>query len=247
MYDLPNAMQIDHVRGGGVGRLTVKHPDDVVIVMAMRTPLCKARKGGYKDMSSDELMLATFKAARKRMGPIDPAIVEDITVGTVLTPGAPYRARAASLAAGFPDTTAVQTINRFCSSGLMAVSVIANGIRNKEIECGLAVGFESMTAKCVPVFGVRALLFALLTGLASPDRGVGDGFSEEIMANQQSADCMQPMGWTSENVAQDFNISREAMDEYAAKSHTRAERARADGSFKDEMCVGSSSSVKSTG
>lgn len=116
--------------------------------MAMRTPLCKARKGGYKDMKSDELLYETFKAARRRMGDIDPAIVEDIVVGTVLTPGAPYQARAVALATGFPESAGLQTVNRFCSSGLMAVANVANAIRNKEIECGLAIGFESMTAKC---------------------------------------------------------------------------------------------------
>lgn len=55
-------------------------------------------------------------------------------------------ARASALAAGFPDTVPVQTLNRFCSSGLMAVSNIANGIRNGEMEIGFAVGFESMSA-----------------------------------------------------------------------------------------------------
>lgn len=130
-----------------MARLSVKSPDDVVVTMAFRTPLCKARKGGFRDMRSDELLLETLKAARKRMGALDPAVVQDITVGTVLTPEAPYVARAAALAAGFPETTPVQVINRFCSSGLMAISTVANAIRNKEIDCGLAVGYENMSAK----------------------------------------------------------------------------------------------------
>ncbi|EON67617.1 hypothetical protein W97_06760 [Coniosporium apollinis CBS 100218] len=201
-------------RASAVDRLSTKNPDDVVVTMAFRTPLCKARKGGFKAMGSDELLLATFKAARARMGLLDPAVIQDITVGTVLTPEAPYAARAAALTAGFPETAAVQVINRFCSSGLMAISTVANAIRNQEIDCGLAVGYENMSA--------------------NPDKGT-QGFSEEIMACPAAADCKMPMGWTSENVAKEFNITREAMDLYAARSHTRAERARATGLFKEEI------------
>lgn len=71
----------------------------------------------------------------------------DVCVGTVLTPDAAYFARAAMLAAGFPDTVPVQVINRFCSSGLMAVTTIANQVRNGQIDIGLAVGVESMSEK----------------------------------------------------------------------------------------------------
>jgi acetyl-CoA acyltransferase 1 len=78
---------------------------------------------------------------------IDPKLIGDVCVGTVLPVGAPYEARAAALAAGIPETTPVQVINRFCSSGLMAVTTIANQIRVGQIEIGLAVGVESMTSK----------------------------------------------------------------------------------------------------
>ena len=71
----------------------------------------------------------------------------DVCVGTVLTPDAAYFARAAMLAAGFPDTVPVQVINRFCSSGLMAVTTIANQVRSGQIVIGLAVGVESMSEK----------------------------------------------------------------------------------------------------
>lgn len=121
-------------------------------------------------MESDELLLSFFNAIIPKMK-IDPALVEDITIGNCIgelpfftgtlnqdeqcnkltisfriAPGAAYIGRAAALTAGFPEATACQIINRFCSSGLMAVSIIANNIRNGEIECGLAVGFESMSA-----------------------------------------------------------------------------------------------------
>lgn len=81
------------------------------------------------------------------MSKIDPSLINDICVGNVLSSGAAYEARAAALAAGFPIITSVQVINRFCSSGLMAVTAIANAIRAGQIEIGLAVGVESMSFK----------------------------------------------------------------------------------------------------
>lgn len=68
-------------------------------------------------------------------------------MGTVLTPNGAYEARAASMAAGIPETTPVQVINRWCSSGLMAVTDIANKVKVGQIEVGLAVGMESMSSK----------------------------------------------------------------------------------------------------
>lgn len=117
----------------------------VVITMALRSPLCKAKRGHYKDMEADELLLSFFKAIIPEMK-IQPHLVEDIVVGNVIAPGIAYVARASALAAGFPESTACEIVNRFCSSGLMAVSIVANNIRNNEIEVGLAVGFESMSA-----------------------------------------------------------------------------------------------------
>jgi acetyl-CoA acyltransferase 1 len=78
---------------------------------------------------------------------INPEIIEDICVGTVLPKGPTYVARSAALAAGIPETVPIQTINRFCSSGLMAVTTIASEIRAGQIELGLAVGVESMSWK----------------------------------------------------------------------------------------------------
>ncbi|CCA67700.1 probable POT1-acetyl-CoA C-acyltransferase, peroxisomal [Serendipita indica DSM 11827] len=198
--------------GSGRARLEAKSPDDVVVTMAIRSPMCKARKGGFKDTRSDELLTAMFKAAIANCQ-VDPKSIEDICVGTVLPPRAPYEARAAALAAGIPETTPLQTINRFCSSGLMAVTTISNQIRAGQIEIGLAVGVESMTMNA--------------------DRDTG--YSEEIMQHPVAKDCKMPMGWTSENVATEFNISRESMDEFAALSFQRASKAQKEGIFKTEI------------
>ena len=79
--------------------------------MALRSPLCKARKGGYRDMQDDELLTAFLRAVVPRMK-IDPALVEDISFGTVLPPRVGYLVRAAALASGFPHTTCFQVVQR---------------------------------------------------------------------------------------------------------------------------------------
>ena len=118
------------------------------------------------------------------------------------------------LAAGFPVTTGGSSVNRFCSSGLKAVQDIANQISMGSIDCGIAIGAESMSA--------------------GGDR-LDKPFHPEIIKNSDAADCLQPMGQTSENVGKDFNISREAQDRYAAESYQRAERAQKAGWFDDEI------------
>jgi acetyl-CoA acyltransferase 1 len=122
--------------------------------------------------------------------------------------------RAAALAAGFPNTTAASSVNRFCSSGLKAVQDIADQIAQGSISVGLALGAESMS---------------------TPPAGAFRPFTEEILKNQEAADCLQPMGQTSENVGSDFNITREMQDRYAAESYQRAEKAQKNGWFEDEI------------
>ncbi len=162
---------------------------------------------------------------------IDPALVGDICVGTVLTPDAAYHARAASLAAGFPESVPVQCINRFCSSGLMAITTIANQIRSGQIEVGLAVGVESMSEKYI---SSPRLTRRRTDVIHSPDKG-GPQQSELISENAASRDCIKPMGWTSENVAEEFIVTREEQDRFAALSFQRAEHAQNSGYFDKEI------------
>lgn len=128
---------------------------------------------------------------------------------------AAYKLRAAALAAGFPNTAGASSVNRFCSSGLKATADIAHSISNGSIEVGVACGAESMS-----LGGDR---------LEKP-------FDESVLSqSQEAADCAQPMGWTSENVSRDFNVTRGEMDKYAAESFQRAEKAQAAGWFDDEI------------
>lgn len=118
------------------------------------------------------------------------------------------------LAAGFSHTAGASSVNRFCSSGLKAVQDIANQISLGSIDIGVAMGAESMSAG-----GDR---------LEKP-------FHPDIVKNQEAADCMQPMIQTSENIGNDFNISRQRQDEYACESFRRAEVAQKAGWFDDEI------------
>jgi len=192
---------------------TSKNPDDIVVTFAARTPLTKAFKGGLKDTPIDYLLMQLFQHALEK-SKIDPKLVEDISVGNVNEPYIPYKARAAALAAGFPNTTALSSVNRFCSSGLMAIQGIANQISSGSIEIGLAVGVESMSQ--------------------SPKEGLSLA-PEVLSASQEAEDCLQPMGQTSENVGKDFNVPREAQDRFAAKSYQKAEHAQKSGWFDEEI------------
>jgi len=197
----------------GLSAITTKNPDDIVITLAIRTPLCKAYKGGLKDTPLDGIVYKMLKEV-VRKSRLDPQMVEDICLGNVSDSKAAYYVRAAMLAAGFPNTTAGSSVNRFCSSGLKAVQDIANQIATGSISVGVAVGAEHMTTG-----GDR---------LTRP-------FFDEILENQEACDCMQPMGHTSENVGKDFNITREMQDKFAAESYRRAEVAQKAGWFDDEI------------
>jgi acetyl-CoA acyltransferase 1 len=185
-----------------------------VITLAIRTPLTKAKKGGFKDTSLEYLVFALLEQVRLRSN-IDPALVEDICLGNVSDGKAAYKLRAASLAAGFPNTASASTVNRFCSSGLKATADIAHAISQGSIAIGVAMGAESMSA------GGDAL-----------DQPLDEGVSSR---SKEAEECMMPMGWTSENVSRDFGITREQMDAYAAESFQRAERAQKEGLFADEI------------
>lgn len=128
---------------------------------------------------------------------------------------AAYKVRAAALAAGFPNTAGASSVNRFCASGLKATADIANSITNDVISIGIAMGAENMT-----VGGDK---------LDQP-------FDEAVTsASQEAEDCMQPMGWTSENVSKDFGVNRDLMDAFAAESFQKAEAAKNAGWFADEI------------
>lgn len=127
---------------------------------------------------------------------------------------APFMMRASGIAAGFPVTTAVSTVSRWCSSGLLAVEAVAQKVASGSIDIGIALGAESMSS--------------------NPDNG-SPQFSPELLTNPTIKDLTELMPWTSENVARDFGITREKQDEFAAASFQKAEAAQKAGWTADEI------------
>jgi acetyl-CoA acyltransferase 1 len=131
----------------GKAKLLEKNADDVVVTACLRTAFAKGGKGGFKDTMAADLMAGTLKGLLDR-SKIDPNLVEDVCVGTVLAPGGgATEMRAAALVAGFPTSTAVRTLNRQCSSGLQACVDVANQIKTGMIEIGVGAGVESMSTQ----------------------------------------------------------------------------------------------------
>eukprot|EP00928_Gymnodinium_smaydae_P053168 TRINITY_DN3721_c0_g2_i1.p1 TRINITY_DN3721_c0_g2~~TRINITY_DN3721_c0_g2_i1.p1 ORF type:complete len:465 (+),score=134.01 TRINITY_DN3721_c0_g2_i1:193-1395(+) len=201
-----------------MGAIGTKSPDDVVIVSALRTPIGRAKKGGFKDTMPDDLLKATLEGVVKQSG-IDPKVVGDVVVGNVQLGGA-YAgpARMAQLRAGFPVDVPIHSVNRQCSSGLQAVAHVANAIRGGMIDVGIGAGVESMTQGGAPGGG------------APPPVNLN-----ELMANKLAKDCLVPMGVTAENVASRYGITREEQDKMGVESHKKALAAQAAGKFKDEI------------
>ncbi|KAL1965040.1 hypothetical protein VTN77DRAFT_6100 [Rasamsonia byssochlamydoides] len=199
----------------GVAALTEKHPDDIVVTCALRTAITKGGKGGFKDTAAADLLAGVFKGLISRSR-IDPKLVNDIAVGSVLPPGGgATEFRAAALVAGFPETTAVRSLNRQCSSGLQAIVDIANEIRAGVIDIGVGAGVESMSLQYGP--------------------GAVTEFSELLESHMEAANCKVPMGVLSEQMAQDRNITRAEQDAFAASSYQKAAKAQKAGLFDEEI------------
>ncbi|PON66109.1 Thiolase [Trema orientale] len=189
--------------------------DDVVIVAAYRTALCKSKRGGFKDTHADDLLAPVLKALIDKTS-LNPSEVGDIVVGTVLAPGSQRASecRMAAFYAGFPETVPIRTVNRQCSSGLQAVADVAAAIRAGFYDIGIGAGLESMTINPMAWEG---------------------SVNPKVKIFEQAQNCLLPMGVTSENVASRFGVSRKEQDQAAVESHRRAAAATAAGKFKEEI------------
>ncbi|KAJ4489297.1 3-ketoacyl-CoA thiolase [Lentinula edodes] len=190
----------------GLAAVLEKKPDDVVITFAKRTATGRAKKGQLKDVPVDEMLYHLFKATISG-AKIDPAKVDDICVGTCHPPSPLYLSRAAALAAGFPHTVPISTVNRLCSSGLMSIRNIAQSIKSGEITLGIAAGSDSMSVNARPTPEISAV----------------------VDEHPEAHDCVQPM------VAEVYKVPREKQDYYALISHTRANEASTKGIFAEEI------------
>ncbi|GJT98218.1 3-ketoacyl-CoA thiolase 2, peroxisomal [Tanacetum coccineum] len=189
--------------------------DDVVVVAAYRTPLCKSKRGGLKDTYPDDILAPVLKAVIEKTN-LNPAEVGDIVVGSVLGAGSQRASecRMAAFYAGFPETVPVRTVNRQCSSGLQAVADVAAAIKAGFYDIGIGAGLESMTANPMAWDG---------------------SVNPRVKTMAQAQDCLLPMGITSENVSQRFGVTRKEQDQAAVDSHRKAAAATASGKFKDEI------------
>ncbi|KUJ21815.1 thiolase [Mollisia scopiformis] len=199
----------------GRAKLLQKNPDDIVVTACLRTAFTKGGKGGFKDTHAADMLVGAFKALIERSN-IDPGLVEDIAVGSVLPPGGgATEFRAAALAAGFPVSAAVKSLNRQCSSGLQACVDIANAISAGMIEVGVGAGVESMSLQ----YGPDAVT----------------EFSELLESHPESKNCKVPMGVLSEKMAKDKGIPRTVQDAFAASSYQKALKAQEAGLFDEEI------------
>lgn len=203
----------------GLRLVLQKSPSDIVILSSLRTPVTRAKKGGFKDAYPEELLSHVLRATLEANPNLDPALIDDVSIGSVLQElGGAKAGRMAQIHSGFPHSVPFHTINRQCSSGLAAITTIANGIRAGAINIGVGGGMESMTRN----YGSRAIPTVLWQDLKESP-------------SQDTRDCIMSMGITSENVAKRYGVSRKDQDAFAAESHKKAAAAQTAGLFDAEI------------
>lgn len=203
----------------GLKNILQKHPDDVVILSSLRTAICRSNRGHFKDAYPEELLYHVLKATLTANPNLDPALVQDVSVGVVLSElGGSKAGRMAMNHAGYPATTSFQTVNRACSSSLSAITNIAHEISTGMISVGVGGGMESMTRN----YASRAIPVDLWPEL-------------KTSPNKDARDCIMAMGLTSENVASRYSISRADQDAFAVSSQQKASKAQQAGLFDSEI------------
>ena len=189
---------------------------DAVIVSTARTGLGKSYRGALNNTHSVDLAGFVIEEAVKRAG-IDPALVEDVILGATFHEGAQGKnmARLAAIRGGLPVTTAGMSLNRFCSSGLQSIAIAAQRVVSEKIPAIVAGGVESIS-------------------LCQNDKiNMFHGTNEWIMKNKP--ELYLSMIETADIVAQRYNVSREAQDEYSLLSQQRVAAGQQSGKFADEI------------
>jgi acetyl-CoA acyltransferase len=189
---------------------------EAYVVAATRTPVGKAPRGVYRTTRPDTLLAHALASVLAQAPAIDKGRVDDVIVGCAMPE---YEqgmnvARIGVLLAGLPDSVPGMTINRFCASGLNAVSIAADRVRTGEADIVIAAGTESMSM--IPMLGRLAM---------NADAFEGD----------ENIDIAFGMGLCSERVASRFGVTREAQDEFALASHRKALAAQRGGEFDAEI------------
>jgi acetyl-CoA C-acetyltransferase len=192
---------------------------EAVIVAATRTPIGRARKGSLVDARPDDLAAFAVDAVLRQVPELDRAEIVDVMVGC----GFPQDrqgmnlGRRVALLAGLPETVPGTTVNRFCASSLQTIRMAFHAIRAGEGDVYVAAGVESITQ----VDGYPKDAEELHPKLFGDDAPI--------------ANVYIPMGLTAENVAEQWNVSREDMDRFAQQSQERAVAAQESGFFEREI------------
>ena len=203
--------------------MRIRHLSDIVITAAKRTPV-GSFLGAFASTPAHELGRQAILAALAQAG-VAPEEVDEVILGQVLAAGQGQNpARQAAVNAGIPvDRTAIG-INQLCGSGLRSVALAAQAIRSGDARIMIAGGQESMSMAPHAQF-LRA--GAKMGAVTLFDTMIHDGLTDAFNNYH--------MGVTAENLAEKYQISREAQDEFAVSSQNKASAARASGRFKDEI------------
>ena len=194
-----------------------KQIQEAYIVAAVRTPVGKAPRGMFKHIRPDDMLAHVLKGVIGQVPGLDPHDIGDVVVGCAMPEGEQGMnvARIGVLLAGLPNSVPAVTINRFCSSGVQAISMAADRIRTGDDDVVIAAGTESMSM--VPMMGNKVAL------------------NQSVFHNNEHVAIAYGMGITAENVAKQWKVTREEQDAFAVASHQKAIRAIAAGGFKDEI------------
>jgi acetyl-CoA C-acetyltransferase len=196
---------------------------DIVIASAVRTPI-GAFNGVFSGLTAHQLGQVAIEAALSRAG-VSPGDVSEVVLGQILTAGEGQNpARQSAMAAGIPKEVTAMTINQVCGSGLRAVALGFQAIRAGDSRIVVAGGQESMTRAPHAAYlraGVR------MGPAEFVDTMIRDGLWDIFNGYH--------MGVTAENVAQQYQVTREQQDEFAVASQNKAEAAIKAGRFKDEI------------
>jgi acetyl-CoA C-acetyltransferase len=197
--------------------------DDIVIVSAARTPV-GSFNGAFANLPAHELGKIAIKAAMERAG-VEPGRVNEVILGQILTAGQGQNpARQASIGAGIPVESPAWGVNQLCGSGLRAVALGYQQILQGDSDIVVAGGQESMSMAPHCAYlrgGVKMGNFEMIDTMIKD--GLWDAFNGYHMGN------------TAENVAKQWQITRQQQDEFAVASQNRAEAAQKAGKFKDEI------------
>jgi acetyl-CoA C-acetyltransferase len=214
---------------------------EAVIVDSVRSPIGRAFKGSLTQIRPDDLGAYVVDALLDRNPEVEPASVEDLICGCGLPQGEQsYNvARIIGLLSRLPDTTTGTTVHRYCASSLQAIRMAAHAVKAGEGDTYIAAGIEHVS-RVGPWSedGLPQLMGALIDNAPEDVKGQiprPEFKNEKVAGGDGRTDAYIAMGQTAENVAERYDVAREAMDEYAQRSQERAVAARDSGFFDREI------------